>query len=110
MTGVAKGRRGEGLGEEKGDGAVEDLVRASGPRGSACGGLGDDRVLEPVGVPARCTHGAGDRERTTAEPRRGGGEDVLSTALFHCQRAPSTASSSALPFSDTGALLSSSSN
>ena len=108
MAGVATGKRGDGRGEEKGD-AVEDFVRESGPSpGAALEGLGEP-TLE-VGVPALCSHGAGDIERAIVTPRTGGAEDLLSVALFHCHSAPSTASSSALPFSDVGALLSSSSS
>lgn len=116
ILGVATGRRGEGFGEVKGD-AVELLVRA---RAGACGpnpggaaivallGRGDPEF--ETGVPARCNHGAGDLERMMLAPRIGGGLDFLSLAPFHLHSAPSTASSSALPLSEVGALLSSSSS
>ncbi|KAI7165347.1 hypothetical protein KC349_g152 [Hortaea werneckii] len=74
---------------------------------------GQTRVVEvrvPVGVPARWIHGAGDLERMTVAPRTGGGDEVLSSFALWSQRTPKTASSSALPFSKTGSLLSSSSS
>lgn len=93
---MANARRGDGRGEVKGE-AVEDLVRVKAGaaarealvlRGEAFDGV-DERSCD--------CHGAGLRERTTVAPRIGGGEEVLSFALFHRHSAPNTASSSALP-------------
>lgn len=118
MTGVASGRRGEGFGEENGDPTVCDFVLASaggvGPKPGGTEGVAvellGELLPEARGVAARWIQGAGDRERATCTLRAGGGEVVLSSVeLFHCHKTPSTASSSALPLSEVGLLLSSSS-
>ena len=109
MDGVAMGKRGDGFGELNGE-WVEDLVRAKpgGAIGAALEGRGEPVLDE--GVTALWTHDAGDLERMTVAFRAGGGVLFFSVAAFHCQRDPRTASSSALPFSNAGALLSSSSS
>ena len=107
---MATGRRGDGRGEVKGL-AEEDAVRASGPRVDV-EPIGHWEYVDEYGVPVRVVHGAGDlvRAAAVAAPRDGGGCAVLSVALFHCQSAPRTASSSSLPFKDVGAWLSNSSS
>lgn len=115
MAGVETGSRGEGLGDVKGE-AVELIVRASaggcGPRPGGGPGVAFLGRGEPAfeGVPLRCSQGAGERERMMFAPRIACGLVVFSFAPFHRQSAPNTASSSALPFSEAGALLNTSSS
>lgn len=116
---MARGSRGEGFGEEKGEATPCDLVRASaGGVGAKPGGTagvevdGRGELVLEVGVAARLIQGAGagDLVRKTLAARAGGGEVWLSLVVFHCHMAPSTASSNALPFNDVGAPLNSSSS
>ena len=116
MAGVATGSLGEGLGEVNGD-AVELFALANAGRGPSPGGgctgvavLGLGELDSELGVPARCIQGAGERDRMCCMPRAGGGLDFLSLAAFHLHSAPRTASSSALPLSELGGVLNSSSS